>query len=233
MFLPCCLQNGGDNLQKPVSLLQMRVTDSRACTQVIPLCVLRSCHHFTRGNRCWDPMCIFCKHLMAQVWSADDRGVTGCKTACQKLHHNCPFVFILRGACMYMHIAIHIHSLICFRHGALVRHWEPKWCSKEERKGCGEKQSSFRGLAAATVDSANTFLPFSALLTLAKLLCCHRCSPVSGSGAGMLLVPLRWAPTSQQSLSRNWILKLLSLPLSVPPSQPLSPFPFSFAPTAH
>lgn len=75
-------------------------------------------------------------------------------------------------------IHIHIHSHICFSHGASLKHWETKWRSEEVWKGCGERQSSFRGHVMAAVDTANAFPPFSAIVTLAKLLCCHHCFPL-------------------------------------------------------
>lgn len=73
---------------------------------------------------------------------------------------------------------VDIPSHICFSHEASLRHWETKWRSEEVWKGCGEKQSSFRGHAMAAIDTANASRPFSVLVTLAKLLCCHHCSPL-------------------------------------------------------
>lgn len=93
--------------------------------QVMPLCLLGSCCHFPGHHHCWDPVLAFCKPLMSQKWFAHDRGVAGHKTACQRLHHNCPFQFILGGVCMYfiqlyIYIYVHMHSHIYFRHGAVL-----------------------------------------------------------------------------------------------------------------
>lgn len=73
--------------------------------------------------------------------------------------------------CVHVYIYSYIYTRIhiCLRRGALVRHWEAKRRPEEVWKGCGERQSSFRRHAVATVDSANAFSPFLALLTLAKL----------------------------------------------------------------
>lgn len=72
VFLPCCLQNGGDDLQKQVERREPQ-TAGHACGWW----VCDSCCHFSRDDRCWDPARTVCKHLKAQKWSADDRSVTG------------------------------------------------------------------------------------------------------------------------------------------------------------
>lgn len=91
VFLPCCLQNGGDGLQNQVSCREKRATDSRTCTWVMSLWLLRCSCHFTRGDHCWDPAWTFCKHLKAQKSSADDRSVTGwlhVKSCTTAIHSN-------------------------------------------------------------------------------------------------------------------------------------------------
>lgn len=100
--------------------------------QVMPLCLLGS--HFSGDHHCWDPVLTFCKPLMAQKWSAHDRGVSGHKTAHQRLHHSCPFQFIPEGVCMYF---IHMYSHICFRHGASVRLLNTKRWSEEAGRAVG------------------------------------------------------------------------------------------------
>lgn len=87
----------------------------------MPLCLPRSCGCFKRGSRCWHLMCTVWKLTTAPKLSADGRGVTERKTACQKLHHNAVHSVSHQGY-IYIHIYVHIGSYM-YTYSRLLKAW--------------------------------------------------------------------------------------------------------------
>lgn len=119
VFLLCCLQNGGDDLQRRVSLTQKRATGSRACTQVMPLCLLGSCRHFTGDHHCWDPEIAFCRRLMWQkivcAWQRCDWPQNCTSKAASQLP-----IRIHPGGCVYVYTCSYKNMYICTITSALA-----------------------------------------------------------------------------------------------------------------